>query len=85
MNENDGLTLTTDEAFRAAFYLVDRYLSLDPDTSGELSLLWSYLQSDPARAADWADSIRRAKDDPGWGPEIAAPARGFNDFERGPR
>lgn len=84
MNENESQRLTTDEAFRAAFYLVDRYLSLDPDLSGDLSLLWSYLQSDPARAADWADSIRRAKNDSGWGAEIDAPTRNFSDFERGP-
>lgn len=84
MNESESEPLTSDEAFRAAFYLVDRYLSLDPDLSGDLSLLWSYLQTDPARAEDWNDSIRRAKNDPGWGAVIDAPARNFNDFERGP-
>jgi hypothetical protein len=82
MEESESQHLTTDEAFRAAFYLVDRYLSLDPPPSGDLSLLWAYLQSDPARAEDWADSIRRAKRDPGWGASIDPPERNFYDFER---
>lgn len=60
MSDPADRQLTSDEAFRAAFYMIDRYLSLDTDPSGDLSLLWVYMQSDPARGSDWDESIQRA-------------------------
>lgn len=82
MKESADRSLTADEAFRAAFYMIDRYLSLDPDPSGDLSLLWSYMLSDPARHEDWSESIERARADRGWGSNIERPNQSWEDFER---
>lgn len=82
MDEIADRNLSSDEAFRAAFYMIDRYLSLDPDPSGDLSLLWSYMLDDPARDGDWAESIQRALADHGWGSDIERPEQSWDDFER---
>lgn len=82
MDDPSDSQLSTDEAFRAAFYMIDRYLALDPDPSGDLTLLWQYMQSDPARSGDWQESVQRALRDQGWGPDVEPPARGWKDFDR---
>ena len=61
-------TLTLEEAFRAAFYLTDLWLSLEKEPCEGLVLFHQYLQSDPARWDDWKDSIRRALEDAGYDP-----------------
>lgn len=52
-------SLTLDEAFRAAFYMVELYASLEHNPSEPLNLLLQYLHSDPARWEDWLASVRR--------------------------
>lgn len=59
-------SLTLDEAFRAAFYMVDLYVSLEQKPSENLVLLLQYLHSDPARWDDWLASVRRGLADGGW-------------------
>ena len=57
-------TLTLEEAFRAAFYMTDLWLSLEKEPRPEgLVLFHQYLRSDPARWEDWKNSIRRALTD----------------------
>jgi hypothetical protein len=58
-------SLTLDEAFRAAFYLVDQYIALEHQPDEGLVLLWAYLQSDPARWGDWQTAVRTALADGG--------------------
>lgn len=55
--------LTLDEAFRAAYFMVDRYIALESNPDKGLVLLSQYLKSDPARWSDWEDSIRAAVSD----------------------
>ena len=58
-------TLTLDEAYRAAFYLVRAYASRGCDPSGDIPLLLQYMWSDPARWDDWTSAVQRALDDGG--------------------
>jgi hypothetical protein len=58
-------TLTIDEAFRAAFYMVLQYLEIEKDPSSELVFLAQYLWTDPARWNDWQRAVRRALHDDG--------------------
>ena len=64
----DGLpeSLTLDEAFRSAFYMVELYVSLERKPSEELVRLLQYLRSDPASWHDWLASVRRGLADGGW-------------------
>lgn len=65
MTDNDFPdTLTLDEAFRAAYFLVDLYVGLEADPGDELVLFHQYLQSDPARWSDWLESVKKAIADP---------------------
>jgi hypothetical protein len=57
-------SLTLEEAFRAAYFLIDAYVGLDAAPSGDLELLRQYMLSDPARWSDWMQSVRRSLDDP---------------------
>jgi hypothetical protein len=59
----DSLTLA--EAFRAAYYLVELYASLEQKPSESLNLFLQYLHSDPARWEDWLASVRRGLADGG--------------------
>lgn len=59
-------SLTLDEAFRAAFYMVELYVSLEQKPSEDLVLLLRYLRSDPACWHDWLASVRRGLADDGW-------------------
>lgn len=58
-------TLTINEAFRAAYYMVLQYLELEKDVNEEVLLFAQYLWSDPARLDDWEGAIRRALADGG--------------------
>ena len=53
-------TLTSDEAFRAAFFMADQYVALEHSPDEGLILFLEYLKSDPARWDDWRDAIRQA-------------------------
>ena len=53
-------TLTLDEAYRAAFYLVLAYLRLEREPGSDLVLLAQYMWTDPARWSDWQEAVRRA-------------------------
>lgn len=57
--------LTLDEAFRAAYYLAERYLDLESIPDGDLVLFVRYLSSDPARWNDWKQAVRTALADGG--------------------
>lgn len=58
-------SLTLDEAFRAAFYMIQLYASVEPKPSESIELLLQYLHSDPARWDDWLASVRRGLADGG--------------------
>jgi hypothetical protein len=53
-------TLTLDEAYRAAFFMTDMYLSMESSPDEGLVLFHQYLQSDPARWEDWQRAVRSA-------------------------
>jgi hypothetical protein len=77
MDEPDlPTTLTIDEGFRAAFYMVLQYLEIEKDVNDEVLLYAEYLWSDPARRDDWETAIRRALADGGLAdPDCEAPER----------
>jgi hypothetical protein len=58
-------TLTLDEAYRAAFYLVRDYVALESHPDEGLALLLQYLWTDPARWGDWTTAVRAALADDG--------------------
>lgn len=53
-------TLTLDQAYRAAFFLTDRYMGVESSPDDGLVLFRQYLQSDPARWEDWKGAVREA-------------------------
>lgn len=55
--------LTLDEAFRAAYFMVDQYVARERNPDDGLVLLWACMTTDPARWSDWIDSVRRALSD----------------------
>jgi hypothetical protein len=57
--------ITVDEAFRAAYYLTERYLDLESTPDEGLVLFVRYLSSDPARWNDWKQAVRAALADGG--------------------
>jgi hypothetical protein len=57
-------SLTLDEGFRAAFFMIDGYMSLEKEPDEGLVLFHQYMLSDPARWSDWAKSVERARADP---------------------
>lgn len=57
-------SLTVDEAYRAAFYMMLGYQQRG-DITGEYALLVQYLWTDPARWEDWKDAVSRAMRDGG--------------------
>lgn len=69
-------SLSLDEAYRAAFYLVEEYLAAEEHPGDDLILLMQYLRSDPARLSDWKKSVRRALTDGG-------AANGYMHLEQG--
>jgi hypothetical protein len=62
-------TLTLEEAYRAAFFLTDRYVGVESDPDDGLVLFHQYLQSDPARWEDWEQAVRQALR-PGINPDL---------------
>ena len=62
--------LTLDEAFRAAVYVTEQYVSLERDPDEGLILYLQYLRSDPARWDDWRSAVRRGLDDGGSAREL---------------
>lgn len=53
-------SLTLEQAYRAAFFLADQYISLEAAPDAGLVLFHQYLQSDPARWDDWTSAVREA-------------------------
>ncbi len=61
---NEERVLTENQAFRAAFFLVDQYLALEGETPAEALVLFrQYVWSDPACSEDWQRAIDRALGD----------------------
>jgi len=58
-------TLTLEQAYRAAFYMVDQYVALERLPDEGLVLLWQYMKSDPARWVDWVAAVRQGLGDDG--------------------
>ncbi|MEU6851709.1 hypothetical protein ABZ901_17505 [Actinacidiphila alni] len=50
--------LTVEEAFRAAFRMVEQYVDLEERPDESLVLLLQYMESDPARWTDWLEAVR---------------------------
>jgi hypothetical protein len=66
MEESDlPETLTLDEAYRAAFYLVLGYYRRGNLPPFDLTILVQYMWTDPARWSDWQDAVHRALEDGG--------------------
>jgi hypothetical protein len=57
-------SLTLEEAFRAAYFMIEKYTSLEADPAPDFLLMELYMMSDPARWSDWLDSVGRALDNP---------------------
>jgi len=57
--------LTLDEAYRAAFYLVLKYIARERDPDDGLMLLRHYMWTDPARWSDWKSAVAMALSDDG--------------------
>ncbi|MBT9255296.1 hypothetical protein KMZ30_06865 [Phycicoccus sp. KQZ13P-1] len=53
--------VTLDEAYRAAFFMIDAYVELEARPDEGLVLFHQYLQSDPARWEDWKQAVSRAR------------------------
>lgn len=58
-------SLTLDEAYRAAFYLVLQYIELERTPDPGLVLLARYMWTDPARWNDWLAAVQRGLADGG--------------------
>lgn len=63
MDEQLPASLTLDQAFRAAFFITDEYLTLEAEPDLGLTLFHQYLRSDPARWNDWKVAVLRAMND----------------------
>ncbi len=61
MSDATPESLTPDEAFRAAYFMIDRYVALESSPDVGLVLFHQYMKSDPARWDDWTESVRRAR------------------------
>ncbi|MCW2864718.1 MAG: hypothetical protein JWP48_6426 [Actinoallomurus sp.] len=53
-------SLTLDQAFRAAYFMVEQYVALEGEPDVGLILFEQYLHSDPARWKDWKSAVGRA-------------------------
>jgi hypothetical protein len=58
-------SLTLDEAFRSAFYMVLECLEIEHEPSQDIALLAQYVWTDPARWQDWQRAVGRALSDGG--------------------
>jgi len=52
--------LTLEEAFRAAYFMIQIYGDVEDWRSDDLVLLHQYMRSDPARASDWNHAVQMA-------------------------
>lgn len=59
-SEEDVSRLSIDEAFHAANFMIDRYISLESTPDVGLVVFQQYMKSDPARWSDWLDAARLA-------------------------
>jgi hypothetical protein len=57
-------SLSLEEAFRAAFFMVEIYGDVEKWKSDDIVLLHQYLKTDPARWGDWKKAVRLALDHP---------------------
>jgi hypothetical protein len=57
-------TLTLEQAFQAAFFMIEIYGEIENWASGDIVVLHQYLRSDPARWSDWKVAVQKALDDP---------------------
>jgi hypothetical protein len=53
-------TLTIEEAFRSAYFMIQTYGDVENWRSEDLVLLAQYMRSDPARSSDWKRAVRMA-------------------------
>ena len=53
-------SLTLEQAFSAAFFMVEIYGEIEEWKSKDIFLYYNYMRSDPARWADWQNAVRRA-------------------------
>jgi hypothetical protein len=57
-------TLTMEQAFRAAFFMIEIYGDIEHWASQDIADLHLYMRADPARLGDWYEAVRRALKDP---------------------
>lgn len=62
-------TLTLEEAFRAAYFMIQIYGDIEKWASADIRLLHDYMGSDPARWSDWKNAVRKALANPEAGVE----------------
>jgi hypothetical protein len=58
-------SVTLDEAYRSAFYLVAQYVELEKSPNVDLVVLLHYLWTEPTRWTDWLRAVRRGLADGG--------------------
>ena len=69
--DSGEVRLTMDEAFRAAYYLIDDYVKIEgDDPQAALVLYRQYMWSDPGREEDWRVAVDRARSDEIDSPEL---------------
>jgi len=57
-------TLTVEEAFRAAYFMIEIYGDEEKWRSEDIVLLHQHMRSDPARSEDWKQAVQMALADP---------------------
>jgi hypothetical protein len=57
-------SLTLEEAFSAAYFMIQIYGDVESWRSEDILLLHQYMKSDPARWNDWKRAVSRALADP---------------------
>jgi hypothetical protein len=53
-------TLTLEQAFSAAYFMIEIYGDVENWRSEDIVLLHQYMNSDPARWSDWKHAVSRA-------------------------
>jgi hypothetical protein len=54
------VSLTLEEAFRAAYFMIQTYGDVESWRSEDIVLLHQYMESDPARWSDWKRAVSLA-------------------------
>jgi hypothetical protein len=57
-------TLTVEEAFRAAYFMIEIYGDVEKWRSEDIVLLHQYMRSDRARSEDWKQAVQKALAEP---------------------